>query len=177
METWTFVCLVLLVVGFFAGAWEAYWLTAVALIGAFSFSNLTFDGAWAFIVANPGIVVGCGLLSLAIGILWSFFKWYRFVKEAARKARERLQCEIDHYKAGRGFSYSVDTEKGRQEFLDSTKPLVSRYKARIAGWIAFWPLSIIWTILTELLRDAFERIVDFFKGYYQRIVDKAFQAA
>lgn len=177
MEIWTFVCLVLLVVGFFAGAWEAYWLTAVALIGAFSFSNLTFGGTWAFIVANSGIVVGCGLLFLIIGVLWSFFKWYRFVKEAARKARERLQWEIDQYQSGCGYTYPVNTEEGRQQFLNNAKPWVSRYKARIAGWIVFWPLSMLWTVLTELLRDVFERIVEFFRGYYQRIVDKAFQAA
>jgi hypothetical protein len=176
MEIWTFVCLALMVVGFFAGAWEAYWLTAVALIGAFSFSNLTFQGTWAFIAANPGIVVGCGILFLAVGVVWSFFKWYRFVKTAAEHAKERLELEVTMYRPNAGFSYKVDTEEGRQQFMNNAKPWVSRYKARIAGWIAFWPLSMLWTVLTELLRDVFERIVEFFKGHYQRIVDKAFQA-
>lgn len=177
METWTIVCLALLGVGLLAGAWEAYWLTLLTFVGAFSFSNFTLIGTWGLIAMNPGVVFGCGLLFLAAGVLWSLFKWYRFVVKQAEDARRRLDIQISVYQSNRGYPYKMDTEEGRQDFLNDAKPLVSRYKARIAGWIAFWPLSILWTVLTELLQDVFERIVEFFKSYYQRIVDKAFQIA
>lgn len=85
-----------------------------------------------------------------IGILWSFFKWMKFVKSIA-----------GYYK-----KYNVSSFR---------RPDVTENKANIASWIVFWPYSVIRYIIVSLLGDIFDRIFSWIKGIYESITDSYFK--
>jgi len=171
------VLLVGLVVAFFAGAWEKYWLSTIALTIAFCVSGLTFSAIGAFVVANTALVVAGALSFVVVGILWSFFKWFRFCRAKANLGKEEIAQRFrnaERYQNPHD-ACEVDSQEKRLNFMLRFKPNVRYELDRIAGWIAFWPLSIFWTIVTELLRDVFVDVAKFFKKQYQTITDRAFQ--
>lgn len=165
-----------LVLAFFAPAWESYSLATVGLFIAFCLSDITLSAVGTFIVTNPAFITAGILLFIAAGVIWSFAKWFRYCRFQAKRGRESLAREVENSKkwGSHNSGYDLVTEEGRCLFLNSFKPSVRENKARIAGWIAYWPLSIFWTVMTELLRDFFENVVSFFKKQYQAIADRAF---
>ena len=56
-------------------------------------------------------------------------------------------------------------------------PQVGEQKARIMGWMTFWPWSVLWFIVNDPIRRAFHAIFDWFHTTYQRMADKAFEGA
>lgn len=95
-----------------------------------------------------------GLLVYAvIGIVWSMFRWFRFVKAKA-----------DYFREQHGSSL---TDSQRQDLAREIR--ASHNKSRITGWIAYWPWSLVW----NLTGDFFKMIYEGLQGVYQKISDKA----
>jgi hypothetical protein len=55
-----------------------------------------------------------------------------------------------------------------------TAPRASDYKSSILLWMALWPLSVIWTVIDDLIKEIFENIYQYISGWLQRISDSAF---
>lgn len=94
------------------------------------------------------ILIGV-LAYVVVGAIWSFFRWFRFIK--------RLTDE-----------YKESPSEGRYNSLKSDLK-VSNNKSRITGWIAYWPWSLLWNITG----DFFKMIYEGLQGVYQKIADKA----
>lgn len=109
---------------------------------------------WKPITAAPwqtiGIVVGGFVLA---GILWSVFSWFRLVQKKTNYYREKYGDTL--------------TAEQMSDLKESIK--VSSHKARITGWIAFWPWSLFWT----LTGDFFNMIYDAMVNVYQNITNRA----
>jgi hypothetical protein len=107
------------------------------------------------------------LLSLAYGAgyflsgaLWSVIKWY--FEETARVRTRRLEWEL----APRGTW---------EQYRDKYRTTVSGYRTEFMAWVAFWPFSLVYTLLNDPFRRLCRRIVDELTGVYQRITDYAWR--
>jgi hypothetical protein len=65
-------------------------------------------------------------------------------------------------------------EVSRNEQGKIVAPRARDYKASILLWMSFWPLSAIWTVLDDLVKEVFENIYQFLSTWLQSIADKAF---
>lgn len=98
------------------------------------------------------ILLAIGIYALA-GVVWSLFKWYRFVKAKSFCLRERYGDTLS------------------QEEMDTLRRTlsVSQNKARLTGWIAWWPWSLIWNITGDFFNFLYDTMVH----AYQKIADHA----
>lgn len=87
------------------------------------------------------------------GVLWSLFKWYRYVSKEAAYYHEKYGTTIS------------------KEQLAALKDAVSvsDNKARLTGWIAWWPWSVVWS----LTGDFFNFLYDTMVNAYRKIADRA----
>ena len=107
---------------------------------------------WKQIVAAPWHVIALviGVFALC-GLLWSTFKWFRFVNKQVARFRELYGTALD--------------ERQMRELKEEIS--VSNHKATITGWIAFWPWSLLWS----LTGDFFNTLYDAMTNIYQKITD------
>lgn len=116
-------------------------------------------GIVGFILYNPVYIFWIGVLYLALGVSWSLFKWFVYCRDARKKFDER--------------SYA----KSGVSDLNLWKPNAQDNKARITGWMVFWPWSSLWFLINDPIRRAFSSLFDYLQGIFQRISDKAFEGA
>lgn len=89
------------------------------------------------------------LVYVVVGVLWSVFRWFRYVKDLTNKYKKNpSESALSTLK------YALD---------------VSDNKSRITAWIAYWPWSLLWNIIGDLCVTVYEQI----EGVYQKITDKA----
>lgn len=100
--------------------------------------------AFAGIVSNPFMLITLVLIYVVVGVVWSFFKWYKKL------------------------IYLRDERKVK------SIPQAGDYKCEIICWASYWPLGIIKYVLGDLIQDLFESIWKRFNGGYQRIANKVF---
>lgn len=114
-----------------------------------------------YVIHNPSSIFYLGAFYLVLGTAWSFFKWYLHCRDERKRFDEWIEEE----------------KKGTQRYGPGSrpeKPLASVNKARITGWMTFWPWSLVWFIINDPVRRAFNAIYDRLQGIYQRISDSAF---
>lgn len=91
---------------------------------------------------------------LAIGGVWSIFKWWRFLKKEYRNFHEYN----DRYE------YNESALKSATSAFEKDI-MVDHHKGKITAWIAFWPWSLTWFLTDGIV----EEIFGFLKGIYTRI--------
>lgn len=104
-----------------------------------------------------GVLVFGGSYFVA-GLIWSFFRWFTFVKK-------RYQW----YKRSHG--NDPDFEKAKK----SNIPLAKEHKEELSAWIVFWPFSMIRYVLGDLFKDLINAIVTTFQKTYNSIAQKVFE--
>ncbi len=108
---------------------------------------------WKTIIAASwqtiAIVIGAFALG---GVIWSAFKWFRHVQKKVREFTETYGKTLTEHQ--------MDRLRGEVS--------VSKNKALITGWIAFWPWSLFWT----LTGDFFNMLYDAMVGVYQSISNR-----
>lgn len=130
----------------------AVFLSSAALIGTVLFTD-AFAG-------YRLISLALGLASyLAVGVIWSAWKWYGFlvsVRDDLRKEWEKTSP--------------------RQEwtpFVTGRIPTASRNKDRLTAWATLWPFSLSWWVLTWP-RRAFAWLYERLSTVFDRIAARVF---
>lgn len=121
-------------------------LITIGFAGAYwkAFSALSLD--W------RAVAIGVGIYAL-MGILWSVFRWFKFVKSAAGEYRKK-----------------ADGILTQSQLSDLRREIgVSNNKSRITAWVAYWPWSLIWNITGDFFTMIYENL----EGLYQKIADHA----
>ncbi|MEO6305114.1 MAG: hypothetical protein ABIP51_18290 [Bacteroidia bacterium] len=128
-------------------------LTTIILSGGvfwfFYRSNLSFE-------LSTKLIIIYSIAFLFIGILWSFFKWLKFVKFKYKK-----------YLAQKNNSYP--------EAISSYKPIVSENKEQITAWILLWPFSVLRYSFVSLLGDLIDQLILKLTGIFNKITDSQFK--
>lgn len=137
-------------------------------------AHLTLDlnvGTWLLHNWQFGIA---GFVSyLGVGVVWTFFKWWRF----ARLSRAKIIEWLDHNSIypGETTDHFYRKAPGPAQYKDGKFSLeASSHKGRIISWLAMWPFSVIGTLVGDLLFRLWETIYEMFSGVYQRISDLVF---
>jgi hypothetical protein len=59
--------------------------------------------------------------------------------------------------------------------VDMIKPQATKHKAAITEWIAFWPMSLTWTMLNDPIRKIVNYLFSRIKGKFQNMSDTMFR--
>lgn len=126
------------------GIWGAFSLiVALATYGVVT-GWTPLGSLWSTILTSP-VATGLTVLSyLGVGTLWSFFKYYSFVREGKRNGRARAYVEA-----------SSNTSK-------------------VITWMAYWPISIVLHVIGDGVYKLFRWIYDQVSGVYNVILNKVY---
>jgi len=136
---------------------EAFMSLLVMLAALQLFSGVDIIG---FFRSDLRVLALLAMLYFVVGTLWSFFKWFLFVKDQ-RKAYDEDLAEWD--KTG-----------DKRSKPKPNVPQAKENKSRITAWMSFWPWSCFWFLINDPIRRAFRAIFDYLQTRYQMIADKAF---
>jgi hypothetical protein len=130
------------------------------------------------IVENKGYVIAFALLYLVVGMFWSMFKWYLFSKRSFEKLNEKFKGFLVSAGLGTDTSIKLNDEQkakwNRYRDPEDEIPLVVKNKARIMGWMAYWPFSFLFFVFSDLFKSLFESIYYQVAGFFQSITDKIY---
>lgn len=164
-------------------SWEVLWFAVFlccivgsvaheSAIGALGLTVLMFLGAWlifdsgtvAWMAHHPGATLFWAALYLAAGCAWSVLKWYLYVRQHREELRKVLNVWL-----------RTNPDGTRRDFLESGKSpvTVSGNKHRLVTWIAWWPASLLWTLLHDLFVELWDRLYELTRGVYEAVLRRA----
>lgn len=137
---------------------------AFGLLLLFAAAVLFFNpGVWLAIKANPLLLL-VGLLGyLVLGVVTAFTKWYFFLLNV-RDAINEGETPSDEYRIGK--TIKVRGRSVRYPIV------VSNFKARITGWMTYWPWVALWTLIDDPIRRIFQRIYTAIAGQLQGMANR-----
>lgn len=132
---------------------------------------------WSWVTAHPALLLQYAIIYLLVGVLWSFFRWWRlFVHWRDEYAKIR-----SNYLKDKGLPpNTIPTDdqvremSRRQGYYGDDKvnpPTFERNRGRLMAWMVFCIFSMIGWLFNSPIRRLYEFVVDMFKGTYQRIGD------
>ncbi len=124
--------------------------TIALVIGIVIFEYRTHANPLPWLQNHVWLIILGILLYFVAGIAWGFFKWYLF-------------CLDDRDK---------QVEKKVKEFVI---PPARKNKARITGWMTFWPWSAIWWLLHDPITRAWRFIYARIAKQFQRVSNHVFR--
>ena len=89
--------------------------------------------------------------------MWSFVKWWLHVNKLA----DRIASEQAKWESRR--NYRLD------------RPQISDNKDRIATWVTYWPISVIWSLLDDFIKHLMQQLVMSLRKAYEAITNSAFK--
>jgi hypothetical protein len=104
-------------------------------------------------------IVACIIGYVVIGMAWSVYRWFRYVK-----------VKIDKYKD----EYpDAPVDGGRYTHYDTLENSVevSNNKARITSWIIYWPWSLIWNITGDFFTMVYESMTSIYTNISKKYLD------
>jgi hypothetical protein len=166
------------------------WATALLLaivVGGQLFSVLP---VLSWIGAHTTETIVYALIYVAVGVIWSFIKWFSFLIQFRDQYREQKEKFLTDNKLnptgqipeelrekfgqflGRSRGYSARSFRGNAL---NEKPRASNNKSRIVSWMSLWPCSVVGTVLNDPIRRLFNFLFNHFKDLYQRLADHVFR--
>lgn len=183
------VLVVLLMIGTVLTEVESFgWATFVLLATVVSAQLLNVVPILQWVSSHLALTGLYTLGYLGIGVAWSFVKWFSFLmgfRDAYRTEKEAwMKSQKIVLEKGQALSPEQSEQfikylKGEftnyKGFILYKKPSAARNKARIIAWMAFFPCSMIGTLLNDPVRRLFNWLFASFKALYQQIADTVFR--
>lgn len=151
-----------------------------------------FKIEWAQWVANNWFASLIAVISyFVIGAGWSVFKWWLYVNDKfdaytdfkiawlkekglpiAGPVPEELRPEwVDYIDDKNRSRFRWDDEESK---ITSEPPSARMNKDRIVCWMSFWPASMLWSVLNDMIVRIFNEIYRWISVTLQQISDRAF---
>lgn len=111
-----------------------------------------------FATENPGQLIGLCVAYISVGLLWSMYKWSRFVNRSKQKALKYVKSSYDG---------SIDPW--------NRAPKASDHMEDILMWMSYWPFSIWWRFLQDPVRWIFVKVYEFFEFQFDQISESRFK--
>lgn len=150
------------------------------------------------IIDNPMTVLKVAGAYLAVGVLWSFVKWFVFLYRKRSELREHKEDYIERFAPaltadGKLTPDNIDDfikflndnkrySPGKGNMHDRLKspqdivPSVSNNLKDLTRWVAWWPFSVTWTLLNDALRKLTRAIVRVCEGAYTKLANSVFSS-
>jgi len=147
------------------------------------------------IIDNPVTALKWASAYLAVGVLWSFIKWFVFLFGK----RDDLKAFKEDYIKRFAPALTADGKLAPEDMDDFIKflndqryspqkagfgdrlssmqdliPSVSNNVKDLTRWVAWWPFSVTWTLLNDALRKLVRGIVRVCEGAYNRLATSMF---
>ena len=142
-----FITLCCLVYNYLPG-WSILTLIVTFVLYDAFWEKLAYKHLGEFIVNNPMLIVSFIILYLIIGLLWSFYKWYLYLKDSKKQNRERDYTNSPSYN-----------------------------KDKIIAWMAYWPISMLLFVVGDLFSTFYNWLYSRVSGIYERIYLSVFPEA
>ena len=150
-----FTLIAFLAISFFTESKELYTVGPVVTLLVFLSCFYLFGGKadcikiLHLIYVNWLSVIFYTILYLLVGTIWSFIKWYFFLL--------RVKKEIDS-----------------NNYYNKSKPEAVDHRDRISSWIIYWPMSLLYNVITDPISKAVSFIFEKVKGSYDNMANKIF---
>ena len=178
------------------------WVASLVILGVFlGVIGVWGDGVaaakWAY--HNP-MYIGAALAGyIVIAAGWGVGRWWLEMRKLSRNYKEvyvktrkdflkENQDKVDEPISDKTPVPEVLREKWKKQRIyfrhwklsvnDNGRldvPQASDYKPEIITWMAFWPVSLLWTILDDFVKELFENIYQATAAWMQRIADREFK--
>lgn len=146
-------------------AWLFSWAIFLSIIVSALFGQFNI---FTYVFYNFNFIIGYVILYFSAGFLYSFFKWWRFLVNKKEYVVDRANC---HYPR-------QDQEEARKKYLKEHMPLATDHLDRIAAWTVYWPWSLVWTLMSDILFrigqkiwDGIVAVLNYISGIYNRITE------
>jgi len=149
------------------------------------------------IVDNPVTTLKFAAAYLAIGVFWSFVKWFVFL--FSKRAELKLYKEdfIERFAPPLTAEGKIAPEEmddfikflNDQRYTPTRNPNNYRVKSQqdiipsvasnvkdLTRWVAWWPFSVTWTLLNDALRKLTRTIVRACEGVYTKFANSVFSS-
>lgn len=179
---------VIYVVGCFLVELEWFgWVTVVLIATVIGVQYLNVFDILTFVANNALMSSLYAAGYVAVGIVWSFVKWFSYLMRYRDKFRElKFKFLNEHTHIG-GTNVPEENRAAFETYMRSQwqkpdysgikhglKPVAAESKAKITAWMAFWPCSLISTLLNDPVRRLFRFLFNTFKVLYQKMTDAVF---
>ena len=111
---------------------------------------------------------------LFAGVVWATLKW----KLHLQKLRAEYDAWLSSSKKVPETDFDLPYElKGQGMTVVSGKRTVdvAKFKSRIIGWLAYWPISIVLWFIGDFLADVFNQIYRMVRRFFQGMADREFR--
>lgn len=143
------------------GGWATFVLLSVLAVINIVFKVPIFN----WMLNNPKLLIGAVAGYFMVGTSWSVIKWVFYVHKELDAYYDTKELFLQHH------NLDIDKESPipkefKEKWADSAyrirQPQIKEHKMSIYIWIAYWPWSMVWT----LINDPIKRLV---KWIYRRI--------
>lgn len=163
-------------------------VTAAAILLLFSDVESRYQ-LHQYLTLKNVIVFLVGYFSIAV--LYSFLKWYLFLSERLERWREAVSDYRKKY--GPTAPIALDAPRFKEfirdnyrEFLEINNnyngevrktPRAQDYKPRIIAWMVYWPWSLCWSLLDDVITGMFRFIYRKISYSYDAMSDWMFKGS
>lgn len=177
-----------------------FWLLAYDRGTAATFSLLVFAALLYFVgdvdivsyvKDNPKTILYGAAVYFPVGTLWALFKWFLLVLDRKTQYKEDKLNWLRNHKLDIPANTPMNKESVNKGLLDEDTlkkwkedyrwhsrrdniPQVRDYKYNILRWVGYWPVSVIWTLISDFVRRISKAIYNVIQSWLQAISDKMF---
>lgn len=108
------------------------------------------------------------VLYLGLGLVWSLFKWFRFLR---KKRKEYDEAVIEWEGRVKENKHTIS----KVPYITDYRPYAKDNKEQISSWIVFWPFSGIRYIVGNLLTDFVSWFVSLWSKLFDNMGDRTFK--
>lgn len=197
---WVFVGIVSILLAYFVEEGRGFKAT-LTMILALLVWYLMSDVKIGAIFRDPVRVLAWAGIYVGIGIIWSIGKWTWALFQLRKKVREikdefLKSKDVSEFLKSKGIQVAENTvipvqlEKEWAKYFrdrlhyssymsrfegEEIPPLARRNKAMLVRWAAYWPWSVLGTIIRDWVKDVFNFLFRMVTGIYQAIADRMFK--
>lgn len=158
---------------------SAGWATLTVIVGVLGLQFLGDVNIYGWVVSNPlSLMKWCGLYFVA-GTVWCTTKWWMYALDCREKYREKREDFFKRYELTDTIPHSL--KEKWESCLDEPwnkyeyPPKISSHKARVIRWLAYWPPSVIWTLINDVVERIAKSIYNMISSFLQSISDRVFK--
>lgn len=128
-----------------------------------------------FIIENPWKIGVFAAAYVAIGITWSIFRFWWFVGTKFQEIAdyEKNWMTRNGYQYDENGAMAPETVIKWNEYVDKNSPTALENKAFICRLIAYWPINVIWFLISDFVKEFFVKIYNRLSKVYEGIIETA----
>lgn len=143
---------------------------------------IDFNAVLEFTRSNSANIIYSIIAWVVIGVVWSFFRWYVYLKDSKRSQDDLIAFKLQIYKrevAGREQDIADKLRNPRTEprpvSLEYTIPQAADNKERITTWMVYWPFSVLGYLATNPIQRMYRWIYEHVSGVYDKMTLSVFK--